>query len=216
MGDLPSSDTISSELPFAQDDSFTTQDHLKQLFHVLSKESTQATFACGGKLAINLTPNQDETGRLTPTTKTSIDEQISTIKPVTIRFGPSGTGQTLILPASEDSLALRALLTSCDPATFGRQGEDVYDEAYRKATKLDTSQFTTDFSPYETGVIDLIIQLLLPSISDKWGLRAELYKLNVYSGPASMFKPHVDTPRGEEQIGSLVVCLPTDFEGKYR
>lgn len=46
------------------------------------------------------------------------------------------------------------------------------------------------------------------------GLRAELYKLNIYSGPSGKFKAHVDTPRSEHQIGSLVVSLPTTFEGK--
>ncbi len=45
------------------------------------------------------------------------------------------------------------------------------------------------------------------------GLRAELYKLNVYSGPSGVFKAHVDTPRSDMHIGSLVVCLPVPFEG---
>ena len=45
------------------------------------------------------------------------------------------------------------------------------------------------------------------------GIRAELYKLNVYSGPSGLFRPHVDTPRSEVQIGSLVVCLPVPFDG---
>ncbi|KAI7302125.1 hypothetical protein KC315_g16268, partial [Hortaea werneckii] len=45
------------------------------------------------------------------------------------------------------------------------------------------------------------------------GLRAELYKLNVYSGPGGVFRPHVDTPRNATQIGSLVVCLPVAFSG---
>ncbi|RMY69556.1 hypothetical protein D0862_14857 [Hortaea werneckii] len=45
------------------------------------------------------------------------------------------------------------------------------------------------------------------------GLRAELYKLNVYSAPGGVFKPHVDTPRSATQIGSLVVCLPVEFSG---
>ncbi|KAG9571687.1 hypothetical protein KCU97_g15840, partial [Aureobasidium melanogenum] len=44
-------------------------------------------------------------------------------------------------------------------------------------------------------------------------IRAELYKLNVYSGPSGKFKAHVDTPRSETQVGSLVVCLPSEFEG---
>jgi hypothetical protein len=43
------------------------------------------------------------------------------------------------------------------------------------------------------------------------GIRAELYKLNAYSAPSGHFKPHVDTPRSDTQIGSLVVCLPTAF-----
>ena len=45
------------------------------------------------------------------------------------------------------------------------------------------------------------------------GIRAELYKLNVYSGPSGMFKAHVDTPRSDDQVGSLVVALPVAFEG---
>jgi len=42
--------------------------------------------------------------------------------------------------------------------------------------------------------------------------RAELYKLHVY-GAGDFFKPHVDTPRGEDNFGSLVVCLPTAHAG---
>ncbi|GAB7332510.1 hypothetical protein MBLNU13_g04301t2 [Cladosporium sp. NU13] len=44
---------------------------------------------------------------------------------------------------------------------------------------------------------------------------AELYKLNVYSAPNGKFKPHVDTPRSEYQIGSLVVSLPSPHEGSH-
>lgn len=35
----------------------------------------------------------------------------------------------------------------------------------------------------------------------------------IYSGPSGMFHPHVDTPRGEGQFGSLVVCLPSVHAG---
>lgn len=40
-----------------------------------------------------------------------------------------------------------------------------------------------------------------------------LSRPKVYSGPSGKFKPHVDTPRGNSQIGSLVVCLPLLHEG---
>ena len=32
-------------------------------------------------------------------------------------------------------------------------------------------------------------------------------------GPGGHFKSHVDTPRGADMIGSLVVCLPSAHEG---
>ena len=38
-------------------------------------------------------------------------------------------------------------------------------------------------------------------------------RIKVYSAPSGKFKPHVDTPRGEDQIGSLVICLPSEHEG---
>ena len=37
--------------------------------------------------------------------------------------------------------------------------------------------------------------------------------LQAYSGPSGLFRKHVDTPRSENQIGSLVVCLPAPFKG---
>lgn len=37
--------------------------------------------------------------------------------------------------------------------------------------------------------------------------------LQIYSAPSGKFKAHVDTPRSNGQIGSLVVCLPLAHEG---
>ena len=71
---------------------------------------------------------------------------------------------------------------ACQPATFGHNGKDVFDELYRKATKMDRSAFSTDFCPYEVGIIDTIAQMLLPNTSSgasTHGVRAELYKFNV-------------------------------------
>ena len=43
-------------------------------------------------------------------------------------------------------------------------------------------------------------------------ITAELNKLNIY-GPGGHFRSHVDTPKSPEMIGSLVLCLPTQFTG---
>lgn len=45
------------------------------------------------------------------------------------------------------------------------------------------------------------------------GIRAELYKLNIYSESWGLFRSQVETPRRDFQLGSLVVCLPVHFEG---
>lgn len=84
------------------------------------------------------------------------------------------------------------LLDNCAPASFGKNGKDVLDESYRKAVKLDVDQFSTNFNPYELGIIGAIAQTLLPGIAkpiadkagehtfvESLGVIAELYKLNV-------------------------------------
>ncbi|KAF8840622.1 hypothetical protein BDN67DRAFT_990258 [Paxillus ammoniavirescens] len=104
---------------------------------------------------------------------------------------------------------LEVLYRACKPATFGRNGEDVLDETYRKAGKMDLTAFSTLFDPRSLGIHDQIIQGLFTR--DR-GVQMELYKLNVY-GKGDFFKPHQDTPRGEGMVGSLVVVLPTQHEG---
>ena len=38
------------------------------------------------------------------------------------------------------------------------------------------------------------------------------YKVNVYN-EGGFFKPHADSPSGDEMIGTLVLCLPTPHKG---
>ena len=50
-------------------------------------------------------------------------------------------------------------------------------------------------------------------VPDVLNIRAELYKMNIYTCPTGCFKAHVDTPCGGNMFGSLVVCLPSQFTG---
>ena len=312
---------------------------VEELSQDLNCESRKATYTCGGKIPILVHPNRLEGGALTPTTEERVQDQRVCTKGVMVRWGADGHGRVITLPIadSEGQAALEQLIQDCQPATFGRGGEDVYDETYRRAGAMGVDQFTTDFCPYEAGIIDIVAQLLLPSITGDleapparprvsplaekynltfdqeakmhyaihkttrqrqaanedisifasdiqpclekldvlpantkemleligkldpsgtgWvpkdallevlaqrisakaglqsasvlekalnqrerlkrmsyrGIGAELYKLNVYSGPNDMFRAHVDTPRGANQFGALVVCLPFPFEG---
>jgi hypothetical protein len=169
-----------------------------------------ATFAIGGNLSI-----KDEGHGV------SSDGGLSASK-VQICFGEHDSQQhKVVLPLSTNSddtqsSALAKLLAACTPASFGRDGKDIIDESYRKAGKLDTTKFVTDFCPYSTGIVDTITQAFTSNVVNrisKYGVIAKLYKLNVYSAPSGHFKSHVDTPRGGNQFGSLVVSLPIAHQG---
>ena len=86
--------------------------------------------------------------------------------------------------------------------------KDVVDKAYRNAFALEPDNFLTSFQICATPIV-LEIQSIA---STAVGLKAELYKMNVYAH-GGFFKAHIDTPRSEKMFGSLVVCLPTHFTG---
>lgn len=73
------------------------------------------------------------------------------------------------------------LAAACELATFGRGKEDVYDETYRKAGKMDASNFSVQFDPISAGLIQTIESQLVPTQAEKaMSIEAEIYKLNVY------------------------------------
>lgn len=58
--------------------------------------------------------------------------------------------------------------------------EDVLDESYRKAGKLDLSNFLSSLNPFSYGIVERIKKNILSAEDQQDDLRAELYKLNVY------------------------------------
>ncbi|KAL6414139.1 hypothetical protein AUP68_00655 [Ilyonectria robusta] len=205
------SDSASSQSASAQSSpEDNTQTELYALLHDVSSalrdHAGKDVFAIGGK--IDVSPGSSSEG----TAEAS----------VVVRWdsGELSQSRNVRLPVSDDTVsqgAFAQLLVDCEPATFGINKTEVLDETYRKASKMDTDKFSTDFHPHEHGIMDTIVQALAhgdhTSKPSNLGVRAELYKLNVYSGPSGKFKPHVDTPRSTEQMGSLVVCLPHPHQG---
>ncbi|KMU86422.1 hypothetical protein CIHG_04211 [Coccidioides immitis H538.4] len=183
---------------------------LDELKSVVKDDQSAALFTCGGSIAI--THSQD---------RCDVLRQSS---PVTLYWSSKdGTICKTILPGSNadsNTGSFQTLVEDCTPATFGLGHRDVLDPSYRHAGKLDTGRFGTTFHPADFGILDSVEQTLLPNISSSLEnalefrrVRAELYKLNVYSGPSGLFRAHVDTPRSPNQFGSLVVCLPSPHQG---
>lgn len=82
--------------------------------------------------------------------------------------------------SNASEVELKHLSDTCQPATFGVNQEDVLDESYRKAGKMDVADFATKFLLAESGLMDVIRSALLDGHKSNKPIRAELYKLNVY------------------------------------
>jgi hypothetical protein len=97
-----------------------------------------------------------------------------------------GTARTIKFPdPSEDQLS--ALAEACQKATFGLNQNDVLDESYRKAGKMDATDYATQFCPTDSGIVDIIRDGLLYGPNIEKSIKVEPYKLNVY-GPGSFFQ----------------------------
>jgi hypothetical protein len=142
---------------------------LNDLTSSLETHARSATFACGGNVWFKVAP-AEATGdkmvyptELESNTTNTPKADTAVVDGVQVRFGPSGSGVTVNFntdgPSSKD---FEHLLKACQPASFGRVGEAVLDEQYRKAGKLDRSQFATTFCPYEAGIVEVVTQLLVP------------------------------------------------------
>ncbi|KAJ7246928.1 hypothetical protein C8J57DRAFT_1523157 [Mycena rebaudengoi] len=129
-------------------------------------------------------------------------------------YGPKEDGNAQWIDLSKTTTeTLDRLSLACGQAKFGRDHEDVLDETYRKAGKMDHQDFVARFDLQKSGILRSVSEQFLDGLSSsKREIEAELYKLNVY-GEGSFFKAHKDTPRAENMFGSLVVVFSTRHTG---
>lgn len=88
-------------------------------------------------------------------------------------------------------IQLESLSSACTPATFGLDKQDVLDESYRKAGKMDTGQFSTQFDVQKMRLVDRVRAQLLEGEDERKPISAELYKLNVYGTIPLFYFSHV-------------------------
>jgi Domain of unknown function (DUF6398) len=134
--------------------------------------------------------------------------------PVTLRF-KDGTEVAIsrLEQNANERAALEPLLAQCAQAPYGKGRRTLYDRRVRDALQLraEGGAFSVlHFDPVTSGVLEEVQQRLCPN--DPNPLIAELYSVNVYRS-GGHFRPHKDTPRGDDMLGSLVVCLPSRFTG---
>lgn len=170
----------------------------KELRESVAEETTAVTFACGGTIPI--ASSLSELEDMVPDSK---ELRCTSCLPIDLRWDPSDKSvearrAKITFPLEPHTQGnLERLIQDMEPATFGRGGQNVYDESYRKAVKLDPSRFSSTFNPYELGIVDAVAQALLPSLRHSQqprAVKAELYKLNVSCRPlAGIAQPTINT-----------------------
>ena len=157
---------------------------LGHLLQSLERSRHLANFACGGNIPVTKPDGSTDYPRLPAPVVIRWDHPVhSTENTSTATF----LGEKVVFSDEiQETAALSVLVRDCQPATFGRGQQDILDESYRKAGKLDPTQFSTNFCPYETGIIDAVTTVLLNETVGEndqvsMGVWAELYKLNVWA-----------------------------------
>ena len=123
-----------------------------------------------------------------------------------------GSGDaTVALPVSkgEQAATFAPLLSAAADSPFGHGGETVVDPKVRIAKHLAAEALTGLEELVPQSILDRVAAELVP---DAGSVRCVLHKANFY-GVGGHFAKHRDTPRSESQFGSLVVSLPSVYEG---
>ncbi|KIW76776.1 hypothetical protein Z517_09220 [Fonsecaea pedrosoi CBS 271.37] len=121
----------------------------------------------------------------------------------------------------DSTMTIGDFLEHCDPIVLGMPGDDGYGEGADDAWTMDALRVTTNLCPYSMGIVDRVEHLLLPNarhmgpngIKDGGFVRAELHNINVYVGHPGSSKIRIEIPGAENQFGSLVLFLPSEYEG---
>eukprot|EP00633_Aureoumbra_lagunensis_P002224 CAMPEP_0197288444 /NCGR_PEP_ID=MMETSP0890-20130614/5542_1 /TAXON_ID=44058 ORGANISM="Aureoumbra lagunensis, Strain CCMP1510" /NCGR_SAMPLE_ID=MMETSP0890 /ASSEMBLY_ACC=CAM_ASM_000533 /LENGTH=628 /DNA_ID=CAMNT_0042759181 /DNA_START=48 /DNA_END=1935 /DNA_ORIENTATION=+ len=127
---------------------------------------------------------------------------------LTIKLKDDGKEIQLPVKYGDQEAHFAPLLKVANAAPFGRASETVIDANIRKASQLLPEQFSLGWSPPES----LLQQIKDQLIPDAENVEARLHKINIYT-TGGHFKSHKDTPNSDSQFGTLVIQLPTFFEG---
>lgn len=152
------------------------------------------------------------------------DSHLSRPLEIEIELGTSsddddGKQQKKISLGTVDALDLKTILEYATVAPFGKGTETVVDTSVRKAFEIPASKFVggnDSYSYYNYNPLCVLqryidgLNMLCPK--DGFYLEPKLYKMQIY-GEGGFFLDHADTVHGDNHIATLVMCLPTDFEG---
>ncbi|KAF9112268.1 hypothetical protein BGX27_003706 [Mortierella sp. AM989] len=127
-------------------------------------------------------------------------------EPVVVAYG----AKSLQFPVDANNASkVSELVESCVPSGFGMNERTVIDSSYRNCKELAPKNFMVSNNYHE--IIPRIATQVANVLESPRPIYASLNKICVYE-THGFFKEHVDTPQSNI-FASLVVCLPTGYEG---
>jgi hypothetical protein len=134
-------------------------------------------------------------------------QSISTTN-VEIKFNNIGVLQ---FPLQEDQI--KALIRLALPAKFGWKDQTLFDPAVRNVWEISKNKIKIGKKHWAPKLQQLLEQFKVKlGLPQKSQLRAELHNLLIYE-PGHFFKPHQDTEKVDGMVATLVMILPTLYEG---
>jgi hypothetical protein len=120
-------------------------------------------------------------------------------------FGP------IRLPVAPRTAA--KLCEVAQPARHGYKDETRLDPKVRDTWEIGRRRVSIDEDRWGEALTPALARIARDlGLSEGSTLKAELHNLLVY-GPGQFFRPHQDTEKAQGMIGTLVVCLPSQFKG---
>ncbi|KAJ9423336.1 hypothetical protein QL093DRAFT_2097291 [Fusarium oxysporum] len=113
-----------------------------------------------------------------------------------------------IRSTEDDAQAIKSV---CQQAPFDHRNRTVVDTSVRNTWELDASDFNLVNKNWFEDFSSRILRYTARGLG-LFELRADPHKLLLYE-PGSFFQPHKDSEKEQGMIGTLVVCLPSQYEG---
>lgn len=105
----------------------------------------------------------------------------------------------------------RQLIEVAEAAPYGRGTETVLDQDYRRTWQIDASRFSLRGEAWRRD-LDEIVHRAAQGLGVKGEIEAQPYKLLIYD-EGCFFLPHRDSEKAAGMFATLVVVLPSVYEG---
>jgi len=106
---------------------------------------------------------------------------------------------------------MEQLIQVSEQAPYGRGEETLVDTTVRRTWQINADQMTLE-GKFWTKTVNRILDEVRETLHIRAGIEAELYKLLIYD-TGSFFIRHRDTEKAPGMFATLVIALPSEYEG---